>query len=403
MINNNFNVHNLKKDIFTTVWEKVNDVYPLFYERKINWHEIRNRYKEKINNVNSFPDLYDILNNMLLQLRDPHTKIYSSYTNNEKLPPLIFTFKENDLYVYYTLNNSPTIKPGMKVSKIDGLSIEKHMEKMRYKINFTSLNMRNNAFESELIKYIKSKSVNIEVIGHNDKASIHNISPIDNPILVNKKLSNNISTLEIKYCNSRIIDNIGYIKIHNFSNKKVISDFQEEVYKCKGCASFIIDIRSNSGGLIDVAKEITSMLSMQEKVILYKISRKKNVKGYKYEKPKPIVIRPKNSIKYKKLAILCNEKTSSSAEYILLNTLIHSSNNIKVFGTKTAGFAHEATRYTLFDKSILQVTTSKYLDKNKVLLKEDGISPDYIVKISIDDLIKGRDTVLDCAIEFCTK
>lgn len=55
---------------FETAWNAINNVYPMFEYKQINWNEVYSKYREKVDN--SSEDFSKILFNMLRELRDPH-------------------------------------------------------------------------------------------------------------------------------------------------------------------------------------------------------------------------------------------------------------------------------------------------------------------------------------------
>ncbi|GAB6275312.1 MAG: hypothetical protein STSR0004_21770 [Peptococcaceae bacterium] len=100
------------------------------------------------------------------------------------------------------------------------------------------------------------------------------------------------------------------------------------------------------------------------------------------------------------LCVLCDEFTMSSCEFIFVNAL-KGSKKIRVVENQTAGLVHEATIFTLFDGTKLQVTTFKYLSHDGTVIKEVGIQPDVEVHNTVSLLTKRQDDQLNYAVKLC--
>ena len=62
-------------DIFNQLWTDVNDRYSFFDHKEIDWQEIGTTYRAKIRNDMGTKDLFDVLANMLFELRDGHVNL----------------------------------------------------------------------------------------------------------------------------------------------------------------------------------------------------------------------------------------------------------------------------------------------------------------------------------------
>lgn len=397
----NSKINDLKYDTLNEIWEVVNKVYPLFNERKVDWEKTREQYLRKIKYLKKVDEIYGTIDDMLLELKDPHTRIFNNLSIDYNSIPFFVIKNGNDLFITYVKDNS-LLKPGMKIYNINGVPINEYRDKVFRKFNFNSLNMRYSAFITYITNYISQNSVEI-IAGNEDKK----VKEVFEPKTIKKKELNNFNVSDsnkIDYCTTRLLNNnIGYIRISSFRNSKVVDDFKKALKVCETCTSLVIDIRANHGGLIEETMTITSILAKKEKHIGYKVKRKVDGGYSDFDKPIKITVRPLENkrFKFENIAIICDENTRSSAEFIFLKGLKSTDERIKIFGTETAGLVHEATCYTLFDNTKFQITNMKYLSEDMVLLKEEGIKPDIITINSIQDMFSYRDNQLKKAIEFC--
>ena len=89
---------------------------------------------------------------------------------------------------------------------------------------------------------------------------------------------------------------------------------------------------------------------------------------------------------------------SASASEILAGAL--SEHKIaKLVGEKTFGKGSVQELVKVTDNTSLKVTIAEWLTPNKVQISENGLKPDYEVKISSEDIEKKRDPQLDKALE----
>ena len=94
-----------------------------------------------------------------------------------------------------------------------------------------------------------------------------------------KELSFNITRANIvmKSVRSEILDdNIGYIRISSFE-EKTADEFKEHLrdLEVKGVKGFVLDLRNNGGGLVDVSVDIADML-LDEGIVTYTEDREGN-------------------------------------------------------------------------------------------------------------------------------
>lgn len=392
-----YNIEKLKYDIFLNVWQKIYDIYPLFKEKNINWLKIKKIYSEKVKDVNSFEELYNLLNDMILNLKDPHTKIFNyNFKNQYDIAPILMTYLNNKIYIIHILDDNIKIQKGSEITHINNINIDDFKKKIYSKYNFNSLNVKNMYVIREITNYFAHNKAEIQVT-FSGKSYLYKIHPLNVEYIIK-----NNSAYNVKSCDSKIIDkDILYIKLLSFYDKKIIPEFKELLLKHENLNKIIIDVRDNNGGLIDVATKLTSFLIDTNKVVLYKKYRTCESNYKKFSKDIPICIYSNKLINYKKLAILCNENTSSSSECIFIRSLINSHSKIRVFGNKTAGLIHEATIYTLFDGVKLQITSNKYLDEDRQLMIEEGIEPNCKIINNIENVLEGNDLVLNASIKFC--
>jgi hypothetical protein len=82
---------------FDYLWQKCYENYSFFEYKNIDWHEVKIRYQSKIDKSMSNEELFTVLADMLRELRDAHTNLYSnlniSFFPIQKLGPDNFEWR----------------------------------------------------------------------------------------------------------------------------------------------------------------------------------------------------------------------------------------------------------------------------------------------------------------------
>lgn len=185
--------------------------------------------------------------------------------------------------------------------------------------------------------------------------------------LVKKTYNIKRSTVNLDYVKSNIDNNIGYIKITEFS-KTTGDQFKTKLSELlkKNIKGLVIDLRDNPGGIIDVVTDIADIF-LPESTITYTIDKKGDRNDFKSDSK--YIDLP--------LMVLVNGGSASASE--LFAGAIQDNKRGKIIGTQTFGKGIVQGLYRLNDGSGLKITIQKYYTPNGVCIQGKGITPDYIV------------------------
>ncbi len=171
-------------------------------------------------------------------------------------------------------------------------------------------------------------------------------------------------------------DTIAYIRLRDFT-----SDAAEELedaireLQMEGMKGLVFDLRYNSGGLHDVAVDVSELFIERGKLIVFHRSRNNREKKYIAEsKPLGDFL----------LAILVNEFSASASE-IVAGCIQDHSRGIIVgpAGHRTFGKGSVQTMFELKQGSSLKLTTAKYYTPSgRSIEDEEGLLPDIQVQIT---------------------
>lgn len=181
-------------------------------------------------------------------------------------------------------------------------------------------------------------------------------------------------------------NNIGYISLLTF-DEGCSDEFKTAIdnLKNQGAKKLIIDLRNNTGGLVDEALKIADYFIPKGENLLITVDANGN-KEYSKAENDPII--------ECEIVVLSNEYSASASE-ILLGAL-KDSGKAKSVGTKTFGKGVIQSVYLLEDNSALKLTVNEYFTPNETKINKVGIEPDYEVEL---DEESEEDLQLNKAIE----
>ena len=191
-----------------------------------------------------------------------------------------------------------------------------------------------------------------------------------------KKLTKKIKRKEIKIKNvkSSVIDNhIGYIQIISFMGGTTPSEFIEALENTKDTDSMIIDLRGNTGGLLDNAVFVANMFIPHGEIveIIYRNGYKKSIQA---NTAQPILTKP--------VVVLVNGASASASE--ILSGALKDYHKATLVGRKTFGKGLVQKVVPLPNRTGLNVTIARYLTPNGTDINKLGIKPDVEVGNEFD-------------------
>ncbi len=163
-------------------------------------------------------------------------------------------------------------------------------------------------------------------------------------------------------------EEIGYIEMTGFD-----SDANLEFKKARialtnqGAESFILDLRDNPGGYVDMALDIADQI-LEEGYISHFESKGKLLKSYSATKTE-FVLQP--------IVLLVNENTASASE--ILAAALHDNHAAVLVGTKTYGKGVAQQIAQLDGEKSVKLSIYYFLTPNKDRIQGVGITPDYVI------------------------
>ena len=180
---------------------------------------------------------------------------------------------------------------------------------------------------------------------------------------------------------------ISYIRLSSFISRNAGTEFRsilEQGYNKKG---FIIDLRSNPGGLLSNAIYISDMF-LDNGVIVSTVDRD----GYRETQnaTRGVVTR-------KPVVVLINKGSASASE--IFSGAMKDNGRAVIVGEQSFGKGLVQEINKLPYESGINITIQKYLTPNGTDINKKGITPDVVVKLTEEDIKNKNDVQLKKAIE----
>ena len=185
--------------------------------------------------------------------------------------------------------------------------------------------------------------------------------------------------IKLEMVESRMLENkIGYVSLLKFGNhtgeeiRKHVEDLQTQ-----GMKGLILDLRSNPGGSLKEAQDISSLFITQDMVVYLKY---KNGQETKYN-------RTMKNLGNFSMIVLVNGGSASASE--IVTGALKDYKRATIIGQKTFGKGIVQEVMPLNDGDALKLTIAQYFTPNGNYIHEKGIEPD--IKVDMEEVlsIKG--------------
>lgn len=299
------------RENFEALWKILDENYCFFEFKEVDWNEVHDRYSVQVQDTMNQFALFDLLGEMLAELKDGHTNLVSSFNMSrywawyEDYPPNFYTeIQKNYLKTDYL------IAGGIKYRTLAGGQIG--------------------------YAYYESFS---DGVGEN---------------------------------------NLDYMFLH-----------------FKDCKGMILDVRDNGGGSLTYSDRIASRF-LDEKILTGYIQHK-NGKGHAdFSDPYPLYLSPSERIRWlRPVIVLTNRHCFSAANDFVQKMQLMP--YVVTLGDRTGGGSGFPFSSELPNGWGVRFSASPMLNACKECT-EFGIDPDIPVSMTPEDILRGKDTLIEAAV-----
>jgi carboxyl-terminal processing protease len=354
-------IQSAPKETIDEVWQIINHQYVDTTFNDTDWLKIRQDYVKEAS-YNNQEDAYEAIREMLGKLEDPYTRFMNPEefqnmridTSGELTGVGIQIAKDEEtdrLIVISPIEDTPASEAGILaqdiIVKIDGADT-KGMD------------------VNDAVKLIRGErgsevTLTIERNGQKEDYDITRERIEIHPVRASVKDTE--------------LGKVGYIRLTTF-NEHAAKDMQKAIEEMEeqGVEGYVLDLRSNPGGLLYSSINIARMW-INEGTIVSTVNRK-GVSDRESANNKALTDKP--------LVVLVNEGSASASE--ILSGALQDNKRATLLGTKTFGKGLVQSVRPLGDGSGLAVTIAKYLTPSGRDINKEGIPPDVTVELSEEQL-----------------
>lgn len=353
--------------LYDQVWKLINSKYVDQSNNHQNWYKWRKKYDSQIKTPE---DAYVAISTMLASLNDPYTKFLNPKEFKEETTSIKGSLKgigvqigvkDGKLLIIAPMEGTPGEKAGLKaedeILEIDGVStkgitVDKAADKIRGEEGtIVRLLIKRNG-EPNKVYEVKRAKIEIKAVS------------IKNPT------------------DYKLDSRIGYIRLSSFMSQNAIEEFKTALNGYSDKKGYIIDLRSNPGGLFANAALLSDMF-LSGNVIVSTVDRD----GYK-----DTTKATKSYVCDKPLVILIDGGSASASE--IFSGAMKDNGRALIVGEKSfgKGLVQEVNKLPM--GAGCNITVQKYLTPSGTDINKKGIMPDVVVKLTPEDAKAKRDAQL---------
>ena len=198
--------------------------------------------------------------------------------------------------------------------------------------------------------------------------------------------------IEIEVVQSEMLDDgIGYIRLTQFNSGAADEIFEPaQALLNQGAASLILDLRSNPGGLLSEAVAVSGLFLEEGTVVIEKLKGGEEKRFEAKDERHLSVTIP--------LVVLVNGGSASASEIVA--GAIQDSGRGAIIGEQTFGKGSVQLPHSLSDGSELRVTIAEWLTPSGRQIHGEGVTPDIVIEMTLEDFEQELDPQLDEAVKF---
>ncbi len=363
-------------EMYDDVWKIVNKKYYDPSNNSQDWARWRYRYE---NRLKTKEDAYVAIETMLSSLNDPYTRFLDPKEFSEETQSIKGSLKgigtqigirDGELVIIAPLEDSPAERAGLladdRILEINGestkgINIDAAADKIRGEKGTTvTLLIQRKGVPNKLYSVVRDE---IEVKSVSCKPPFETEIPND----------------------------IQYIRLSSFISKNAAGEIESILNNSSHVKGYIIDLRSNPGGLLTNAIYISDML-LRGGIIVSTVDR---------DCYKTTTRARTQQVTNKPIVVLINKGSASASE--ILSGALKDNHRATIVGEQSfgKGLVQEINR--LPDEAGMNITIQRYLTPSGTDIHKKGITPDVVVELTQEDAEAKNDVQLKKAIEVLEK
>lgn len=364
-------------EMYDDVWKIVNKKYYDPTNNSQDWNKWRYRYQNKLKTKE---DAYVAIETMLTSLNDPYTRFLDPKEFSEETQSIKGSLKgigtqiglrDGELVIIAPLEDSPAERAGLladdRILEINGestkgISIDAAADKIRGEKGTTvTLLIQRKGVPNKIYSVVR------------DEIEVKSVS------------------CKPPFETTKIPGDIQYIRLSSFISKNAAGEIEYILNNSSGMKGFIIDLRSNPGGLLTNAIYISDML-LRGGVIVSTVDR---------DSYKTTTRARMQQVTDKPIVVLINKGSASASE--ILSGALKDNHRATIVGEQSFGKGLVQEINKLPDEAGMNITIQRYLTPSGSDIHKKGITPDVVVELTQENADAKDDVQLKKAIEILEK
>ena len=364
-------------EMYDDVWKIVNKKYYDPTNNSQDWNKWRYRYQNKLKTKE---DAYVAIETMLTSLNDPYTRFLDPKEFSEETQSIKGSLKgigtqiglrDGELVIIAPLEDSPAERAGLladdRILEINGestkgISIDAAADKIRGEKGTTvTLHIQRKGVPNKIYSVVR------------DEIEVKSVS------------------CKPPFETTKIPGDIQYIRLSSFISKNAAGEIESILNNSSGMKGFIIDLRSNPGGLLTNAIYISDML-LRGGVIVSTVDR---------DSYKTTTRARMQQVTDKPIVVLINKGSASASE--ILSGALKDNHRATIVGEQSFGKGLVQEINKLPDEAGMNITIQRYLTPSGSDIHKKGITPDVVVELTQENADAKDDVQLKKAIEILEK
>lgn len=370
-------------ETFDFYWQRLADDYPLFGAQKIDWNELRARYRAAVPFAQRPHEFYHLLTGMLSELGDLHVSLLvpdARFAQDGVDATSLLDVEDFELMPIEGRLHVVSWPAQQAPPQPDGVPARAVYPEL-WRVNGFPVVL---SLVGNLLLGPPGSPVELQLRWRNGSVTRHVMSrPPAGTAQQNSVLSFLARGSAAKAPHR---DSFRWIEIAHFDDDASTAKIEAEVDDARGADGLVIDLRRNLGGRYAMAKSLGERF-LREPVDLVLVPRHPTSSWFGLVKVEVFVNdpwRPRQPVFDKPVVLLTSAMTGSAAEH--LARILQRYAGAVVVGERSAGAEAVLQEETGPDGSELRFGSMRLVDRTGVGLQREGVVPDVSLRLTVADV-----------------
>ncbi len=407
---------------FETVWNTINEKYfdPTF--NGLDWSEVHDRYQPKITAAQNEEEYYLLINKMLFELNVSHIGVVPP-DDLGQIEPILSAegsigidvrIIEGNAVITSVKSDSRGEQAGLKsgyiIKSIDGIKIEqlsgiRHINEIDYqsidKETYKNLKVLTPPYNERNRKRQITQSILEKIYGLPDTTvtiefmAETGVTQKEAIVRAKRKgktvFDDTMPPFFVEFETKLLENNIGYVRFNAFM-PPVNDKFRRMIEAMQDTMGLIIDIRGNQGGFFYVRKAMAEAL-VKDRVLFWRYKGR--------DKTRDTILEPTDNFYEGCVVVIVDYMCVSSGEEF--SGGLEAINRATIIGERTPGVVLTADFVKLPNGAVFLYPNTQTITADGTVLEGHGVAPEIEVALDRNDLLQGKDTQLEAAVDLLSK